>query len=318
MNRKRTVALLMCAFYLLQLIVIVYWYSLAPIETRSTDALVGIAIAVGAGIVDFSIARYLLSALNRLEASYGYDVAKQLERSLAGYREESLHEEKLAKELGASIASELGKAHEALTQGDSTKVSDLMRASLDIASSASAPACENVTVAAVLASKSRQCGKEDVVLRPQIVLPEPLPLPDIDIAAIFFNLIDNALHECKSLMEEGLVADPQIDVSSRIQAGQLFVKVENPSHQGVDTKRERTKRRASTSWEHGWGTEIVSSIAQEQGGIAEFDESGGRFVATVMIPLVQGETSEEHLSSDDHNPAKSQTLTAQEPSQKSR
>ena len=37
-----------------------------------------------------------------------------------------------------------------------------------------------------------------------------------------------------------------------------------------------------------------------------------------MIPLVQGETSEEHLSSDDHNPAKSQTLTAQEPSQKSR
>lgn len=288
MNRKRLISLLMCVFYLLQLVIIVYWHSLAPSSTRATDALISVAIAVVVGLVDYSIARYLLSALNRLEAAYGYDVAKRLERSLAGYREESLREETIAKEIGASIASELDKARAALTRGDNAEVSSLMRSSLDIAASTAAPICENVTVAAVLASKTRQCSEEGVTLTSQVTLPEPLPLPDIDIAAIFFNLIDNALNECKSLMAEGLVSDPQIDVSSRIQAGQLFVKVQNPSHQGIDTKKRRAERRTSTSSQHGWGTEIVSSIAQEQGGIAEFAESEGRFVATVMIPLAQG------------------------------
>lgn len=288
MNRKRIISLLMCVFYILQLVIIMYWHSLAPNDIRTTDTFVTIAIAVVVGLVDYSIARYLLSALSRLEASYGYDVAKRLEQSLAGYREESLREEAIAKELGSSIASELDKARDALTRGDNAEVSNLMRNSLDIASSTATPICENVTVAAVLASKTRQCSEEGITLASQVALPEPLPLPDIDIAAIFFNLIDNARHECRSLMTEGLVSDPRIDVSSRIQAGQLFVKVQNPSHHGIDTKKMRMERRSNTSSQHGWGTEIVSSIAQEQGGIAQFEESDGTYVATVMIPLAQG------------------------------
>ena len=289
MNRKRLISPLMCFFYLLQLAIIVYWHSLAPSGMHETDALVSIAIAAVVGLVDYSIARYLLSALSKLENAYRYDVAKRLELSLTRYREESLREESIVKEVGASIHNELNKARVALTQGNNTEVGNLIRSSLEIASSTAAPPiCENVTVAAVLASKTRQCTEEGVTLASQVTLPEPLPLPDIDIAAIFFNLIDNALHECKSLMAEGLISDPRIDVSSRIQAGQFYVKVRNPSHQGIDTKSERARRRESTSSLHGWGIEIVSSIAREQGGLAKFEESKGEFIATVMIPLAQG------------------------------
>ena len=289
MNQKRLISPLVCFFYLLQLTIIAYWHSLAPSDAHETDALVSIAIAAVVGLVDYSVARYLLSALTKLETTYRYDVAKRLELSLARYREESLREESIAKEIGASIESELDKARAALTRGDNAEAGNLIRSSLDIASSAAAPPiCENVTVAAVLASKTRQCSEEGVTLASQVTLPEPLPLPDIDIAAIFFNLIDNALHECKSLMAEGLISDPRIDVSSRIQAGQFFVKVRNPSHQGIDTKNERARRRASTSSLHGWGIEIVSSIAQDQGGLATFEESEGEFIATAMIPLTQG------------------------------
>lgn len=288
MNRKRIIALLMLAFYLLQLGIIVFWHSLAQDNARTTDAFVSIAIAILVGIVDYSIVRYLLSTLSKLQASYGYDVAKRLERSLAGYHEESLREETIARNLGISIAQELEKACDALARGDIAEVSSLLHTSLDIASSAPTFPCENLAVAAVLASKTRQCAEEGVSLVARVMLPEPLPLPDIDVAAIFFNLIDNALNECRSLVTEGLVSDPQIDVFSRIQAGQLFVKVENPSHQGVDTTIKAIERRSTTSSQHGWGTDIVSSIAHDQDGMAKFEESGGRFVAKVMIPLARG------------------------------
>jgi len=295
MNRRHTIIVLTCAFYALQIGLLVYWHSLAASDMRAIDAFISLAIALILGVIDASVARYLLQALHRSETVYATDVSTRLERSLEGYRLAAERDEELMREVGYAVERELASAREALSQRRAADADNHIRASVDIASQTKPSYCDNVAIAAVLDSKARQCDEAGVGFDAKVDLPADLPLQDIEVAAIFFNLIDNALHEGEALLEESEEAVPTVTVRSKVQAGQLFIEVSNPFRTESGTirnvRRNALTLRSESADEHGWGTSIVTTIARDHGGIAEFETHGKTFVATVMLPLPESSQS---------------------------
>ena len=284
MSNRRIILILTCCPFALQVALIASWH--IPIGQGGTaiPVLANLAIAIVVGLIDFGGARYLLQSLQRSENAYATAVAARLEESFHEYRKQALQEEQLAKEIGAHVEAELAKTREALAAGNLALANDHLQASIDAASGSHATHCDNVAIAAVLDSKMRQCADAGVRLNASATIPEDIPMEDIELASIFFNLIDNALHECQALQKEGQEGHT-IKVSSFVQAGQLFVKVQNPCRTNSATPKGAPIGQHEASMQHGWGTSIVRSIANEHGGLARFETNANTFVATVMIPL---------------------------------
>ena len=257
--------------------------------TGPLSLVVSVVITLAIGLVDLFTVRYLLAAVRRTERAYADHVSSKLESSLESYRDETEREMRLVRQIGAEINEELLAAQGALDRGQLAEADNHLQASLALASQTKTTTCDNVYVAAVLDSKLRQCAEEGVTLVANVNVPQELPLEDVEIASIFFNLIDNALYECTALRgDDAERRDLRIDVRGRVQAGQLFIEVTNPCRPGIDVRRRVAERRADTSALHGWGTQIVRDIAHKHGGITRFEEQAGSFVAQVMLPLPQG------------------------------
>lgn len=285
MNRGRLLVLLTLILYVMQVTVVVS--SLLFSDDRTPlSAIASILVAFVIGVIDVAVIRYLLATLKRAEHAYSQDLNRKLEESFQSYRQEAEREDRLTQEVVQAVERELAQARSALASQSFNSVDDHLRAGLAIASQAHVAYCDNVTVSAVLESKSRQCENAGVTMRARVSLPQELPLPDIDVAALFFNLIDNALHECEELLKVGKAdGRPVIDVRSQMRANQLFLEVDNPTRAGGDARRRDAARHARRRGGHGWGTQVVSAVVDQYGGIAEFREDGGVFTADVMIPL---------------------------------
>jgi hypothetical protein len=291
-QRRKAIIALAVAFYLIQLALLAYSTYLSAKYGTPFSPLLVVGLVVGTAAITVGLTRYLLSALDRAEEAYAAELEDGIEESLASYMETVRAQEAETREIAADIARELAEAREALDDARADETDSHLRRSLELASQTARMRCPNAAVAAILDTKERQCAEAGVTLDAQVALPETLPIPDVELASIFFNLIDNALHECVALMEESGEGDgaeapaerPTITLRSRIEAGQLLVMVDNPCRtrkRGIDLR----SRREQTGGRHGWGTEIVSSTAARHGGIAEFAQEGDTFSAQVMIPL---------------------------------
>jgi len=236
-------------------------------------------------VFDGMVPRMFLRALDNLAATYGLDVRQRLQESLADYRLQGERDQLATREAALLIDRELERAHDALEVGDLKALDQHLAASLSLAESTRAPYCANVVVASLLASKKRQCTESGIVLETQVSLPRELTLQDIEVASVFFNLIDNALHECEALRQEDAASHPHILVRSSIEANHLFVQVENPCRPDAEQRRRERRRAIGASRTHGWGTGIVRDVAYRHRGIAEFGARDGVFCASVLIPL---------------------------------
>ena len=284
MGRRRLIIVLACLFSVLQFMLVRYWASLSTSDESPVSAPVGVAVNIVLFSVNVGVTRFILTSLERMRTEYADDITQTLKHDLETYRSQTLSEELLMRKTALEIDEEIVRADMALEYGDSDEASRRLRTSLDLASKTRVQTCEHVAVAAVLEVKSRQCDAAHVPLALRVDLPEQLPLPKYEVASIFFNLIDNALHECESLVAEGAASAPQIQVVAYTQAQQLFVQVSNSCRPHSVARRKASRVRLPTST-HGLGTGIVADIANRHGGIADFSEHDETFVAAVMIPL---------------------------------
>lgn len=262
-----------------------YWYELGG-GNNPTDMVVAACIALALAAIDAGAVRYLLQAIRRVEETYASDVSEELERALESYRSLAEREAQLAQEIGRTVGDELEHTREALAEGHLEEADEHMQRGLRAASKTRAAYCDNVAVAAVLEVKARQCEESGVRFSAQASVPEDLPLPETEVAAVLFNLIDNALRECEGLVTDGVAEAPEITVRAKAEAGQLFVEVANPC-KPESGKRLRISalRRPDAAREHGWGTHIVDDIVGAHGGVVSRDVANGTFVVRVMIPL---------------------------------
>lgn len=286
LRRQGALVLIVCLFYALQAGIILFSVTLAPFTPiRDVDFALAIMHLILLAVIDMGIMRKLLTTLRRIGAGYANQASARAEQALDYYRLQFEREEQLVQQISAAIEDELQKAREAVAAGNAQQVDSHLQASLDAASRLQPRLCDNITVAAVLQGKHRQCEEAGVGFEVNVAVPVDLPLPDLEIASVFFNLIDNALQECEALIAQNANAQPCISVRAFVRAGQLLVEVTNPCLSGAGVRQRKASQTLDPTQPHGWGTRIVSVIVHKLGGITRFEEHDGTFVASVMIPL---------------------------------
>ncbi|MDE6839542.1 MAG: GHKL domain-containing protein [Oscillospiraceae bacterium] len=145
--------------------------------------------------------------------------------------------------------------------------------------------CGNRPVNTVLNMEFAKARKERVAFTHQLVVPPVLPFSEDDLCALLSNLLDNAIEECARLLRAG-----QRDVSLRLeiypQKSYLFVLCRNTTSR-TELARFRRGLRTTKGDDrlHGYGTRIISKIAEKYNGCAEFGLSDGMFVAKLLLDM---------------------------------
>lgn len=147
--------------------------------------------------------------------------------------------------------------------------------------------CGNRLMNTVLNMELAKLKSERISFEHQLVVPPVLPFPDEEICSIITNLLDNAAEECRRLLQKGWGA---VRVRLEIYPHQsyLFIKCSNSTDREL-LSRSRGGIRTTKEDErlHGYGTKIISKLADKHNGCADFSLSGGQFVAQVMLDMTE-------------------------------
>ena len=151
--------------------------------------------------------------------------------------------------------------------------------------------CGNRCVSIVLNMERQKAESAGVSLRTKLVVPPVLPFPDEEMCSLLSNLIDNAIEECVRLGEYFPKYKEQ-GVSVSINPGNpssdyLYIEVKNP------TDRKSLSRRAdgivTTKGDralHGYGTRIITRLAEKYNGSVLFEAADGMFTARVILDMI--------------------------------
>lgn len=125
-----------------------------------------------------------------------------------------------------------------------------------------------------------------------VVLPEQVPVSDIEITGILGNLLDNALEACKDIERSQNDVSPHIRVTMKPQRSTFHIHVENSCagnyRYHLDGTLETTKKQAE---HHGIGLSRVTEIAESHSGFCNITAKPDHFAVDVYIPLMIGRKS---------------------------
>lgn len=176
--------------------------------------------------------------------------------------------------------------------------------------------CRNAAVDALLAYKADTCRAQGIAFDVQVQVPQAAGVPDIELCAVLSNVIDNALRAACELP----AGQRWVSVRVRQLRGMLAIAVENPVRERATAQEsegwERVGTQAPEDWEsregrtealpdgrsdvprHGWGTSIVTTIAERHDGTFERTVDHGRCVARVVLrqdgDAARGQVRHEH------------------------
>ncbi len=151
--------------------------------------------------------------------------------------------------------------------------------------------CDHRALDALLGIKYDQCRDKGIETEFNLAVPHTLGIASTDLCALFFNLIDNAIHACCAL-EPGSI--PANDQGERILRGRIVL---NASMVGsmlvvdmcnsVARKQSKffRKKKASGLDEHGWGLSILEQLTHRYGGSLSIEQKGDEVVTTVLLPV---------------------------------
>ncbi len=145
--------------------------------------------------------------------------------------------------------------------------------------------CGNRTMNTVLNMEFSKLRSDHVTVEHQLVVPPVLPFPDDELCSIVSNLLDNAGDECRRLLKNGW-STARLRIEIYPQKSYLFIRCINSTDR---TSLERlgaglrtTKRDQQL---HGYGTRIISKLAEKYNGCADYKLEDGMFVAQVMMDM---------------------------------
>ncbi|MBR5110081.1 MAG: sensor histidine kinase [Clostridia bacterium] len=160
--------------------------------------------------------------------------------------------------------------------------------------------CGNRVMNTVLNMEFGKLRGSSIALEHQLVVPPVLPFEDDDICAIVANLMDNAAEECFRLLADG-AGQAKLRLEIYPHQSYLYFKCMNSTDRTALKKRKggliTTKADASL---HGYGTKIVSRIAEKYNGAADYSLSEGQFIAQVMLDMTK---NTEEKSNENQNRA---------------
>lgn len=271
------------------------WYGLG-------NSFLVLAAALGAicAVVNIPLIMLILRAERRDEERA---LKQAAERQLA-YQEEHLAQARRAAEAVETSRRQWGERFDeiarALDDGDRARAVDLIA---DARQLVLPPErfCDHSAVDALLASKAGECSRLDIGLKVEVALPRTIGVDDVELCALMSNAIDNAMRACA-----GLEARRRwVRVASWVRAGTLVIDVSNPYDEvpqeqggarrdGVDAgvlggrRCEGTASSSPCVSEHGWGLDIMRSIAARHNGEVDCTQQDGVWRTQVTFQIDAG------------------------------
>ena len=144
----------------------------------------------------------------------------------------------------------------------------------------------NLMMDAILNSKIARMREKEIQVDAAAYVPNRLPIPDIDLAVLVGNLLDNAMEACEKLPPQ----ERFVRIYADILKGQFYLAVTN-AMKGRESKLGisfYTTKQGS----HGYGLWRVRSIVAKYGGFLNQKSEEGVFATEVSIPLPMGEPKE--------------------------
>lgn len=157
--------------------------------------------------------------------------------------------------------------------------------------------CGNKNMNVILNMEMEKAHKAGIQVEKQLVVPPVLPFKEDDLRAVIVNMMDNAIEECIRLKAEARGPEEKKKIRIRIeiypQRDYLYLMCCNPTGMkklqrlgnGIRTSKQDDKM-------HGYGTRIISKMAEKYNGAAEYSLADGEFVVKVLLDMMKGVTKE--------------------------
>lgn len=178
-------------------------------------------------------------------------------------------------ELRAEARSRLETLTRALDEGDLAAATELLGSE---AGEKGAEQCDHVVAAALLSMHERRCTELGIGWSCRAEIPRDVGLAPVEVGMLLSNLLGNAVGAAHVSGAEA----PFVHVRARVSCGCLAVCVENSCAPGA---RVPERARGDDLPEHGWGRQIVASMARDHDGEVREEVHDGTWRTDVVVPL---------------------------------
>ena len=148
--------------------------------------------------------------------------------------------------------------------------------------------CGNRVVNTVMNMELGKFRSNGIPLEHRLVVPPVLPFGSDDVCSVLVNLLDNAREECCRLQEKG---EEQVRVRLEIHPHQSYLLICCSNTTDRTALQRKGSGLLSTKGEakyHGYGTRIITKMAEKYNGCADFKLENGMFLAQVMLDMTGG------------------------------
>lgn len=138
----------------------------------------------------------------------------------------------------------------------------------------------NLMADAILNSKLTLAEQKEVEVNCKALIPEQLPIDDVDLCVLLGNLLDNALEACEQIQE----AKRFLRIYMVVHQSQLYISIQNSAKEDLsfNEKNYITSKRGN----HGLGMKRVKIIVDKYNGYMILANEPGIFAAEVTMPLL--------------------------------
>lgn len=140
--------------------------------------------------------------------------------------------------------------------------------------------CSNSAINALLCYYEKMASSEKIDMAWHIELPQPLVISELDLAALFGNLLENAIEGCKTLPEK----KRYFLLTAEVRHKNWLYIVSTNSFDG-NVQKGKDGYRSTKHSGKGTGLASIAAVAEKYNGSARFSNSDQKFIADVALKL---------------------------------
>lgn len=219
-----------------------------------------------------------------------------------------------ARRIREDVAAELRAADALLAQRQTDEARVRMESATGRLGGGAARMCDHRVVDALLAAKARACAEASIDFDAYLDVPDDLPFEDVELCAVFSNVVDNAANACRQVDEgrrfilltarcekgffivdarNSCLPEPAMEAGKRKGKAKAKAKAKalaRATHAGAaaGAELEAAPKDARSDGdggipERGWGLAILQAIAQRHDGSLTAEREGADEFRTVVI-----------------------------------
>ena len=137
----------------------------------------------------------------------------------------------------------------------------------------------NLMVDAILNSKLTLAQQKGIRVNCKAILPERIPIEDVDLCVLLGNLLDNALEACEAIPAEQRF----LRIYMVVNRAQLYTSIQNSAKEDLnfDERHYISRKRGN----HGLGMKRVKALADKYEGYLTLANEPGIFAVELTMPL---------------------------------